>query len=233
MVIPALNEATFLPSLLSHLSPVSPPIKEIIVVDGQSSDDTVIKALSYKITLIHSEPGVAKQRSLGCLRATGDYVLLLDADTQISISEIKQWVSLAQARKLEISVPTYLPMTSSNVTRYLFAFLNTLFRVSASVKPSGAGCGILIKRKVINDVLFDPRSSFDDLAFIRRTAKSFSFGVVKDIQLKVSDRRFREEGWIGYGKYLVLSLLFCFDIFIASSIISYRFGAHEPQSSAS
>ncbi|WOJ95653.1 TIGR04283 family arsenosugar biosynthesis glycosyltransferase [Congregibacter brevis] len=80
-VIPVLNEADRLPSLLGELRQGFPDA-ELIVVDGGSGDDSVAKAMPMANSVLLSSPGRAQQMNLGAACATGDWLAFLHADTQ-------------------------------------------------------------------------------------------------------------------------------------------------------
>src|SRR5207249_396953 len=80
IVIPTLNEARALPETVRHARTL-PEVREIIVVDGGSSDDTCRMAEELGCTVIPSAAGRGAQLRLGAARASGDVVLLLHADT--------------------------------------------------------------------------------------------------------------------------------------------------------
>ncbi|WMC12330.1 TIGR04283 family arsenosugar biosynthesis glycosyltransferase [Oceanimonas pelagia] len=77
IVIPALNEARALPATLATL----PKQAEVIVVDGNSSDDTARLARRWGATQITTPPGRARQMNAGAAAARGEYLLFLHADT--------------------------------------------------------------------------------------------------------------------------------------------------------
>ncbi|CAN5443598.1 TIGR04283 family arsenosugar biosynthesis glycosyltransferase [soil metagenome] len=84
IIIPAINEATTLPTLLSFLNtvPGREQIAEIIVYDGNSTDDTIAIAASFGVIIIKSEKqGRARQMNLGASIATGDVLYFIHADT--------------------------------------------------------------------------------------------------------------------------------------------------------
>lgn len=80
VIIPALNEAENLSETLRRVRGV-PEIKEIIVVDGGSQDDTVQVAEQWGCRVLTSPPGRGRQMRLGAIHASGEVVLLLHADT--------------------------------------------------------------------------------------------------------------------------------------------------------
>jgi glycosyltransferase involved in cell wall biosynthesis len=81
-IIPAFNEASRIGRVLS-VAQVCPLINEIIVVDDGSTDNTADVVRKHSdITFIEHPQNKGKSASVydGIKRATGDYILLLDAD---------------------------------------------------------------------------------------------------------------------------------------------------------
>lgn len=86
IIIPILNEAETIASLLQHLleNASKETIAEIIVVDGGSTDGSqkIISDLNQlNIVLIPSEKGRAKQMNHGAKHATGNILYFLHADS--------------------------------------------------------------------------------------------------------------------------------------------------------
>ena len=82
VVIPTLNEAAELPETLRRLRAVS-EVKEIIIADGGSRDDTVKLAEAAGCVVVNCAPGRGRQSRAGAERATGEVVLFLHADTWV------------------------------------------------------------------------------------------------------------------------------------------------------
>lgn len=82
IVIPILNEADELPSLLASLRPFASEAG-IVVVDGGSGDvsATLVRAAGYR--LITSAPGRARQMNAGARATHGDILVFLHADTRL------------------------------------------------------------------------------------------------------------------------------------------------------
>src|ERR1700722_3303565 len=75
VVIPALNEAANLPHVLTRL-PAS--VDEVVLVDGNSSDDTVAVAIAVRpdVRVIHQDRrGKGNALSAGFAAATGDIIV--------------------------------------------------------------------------------------------------------------------------------------------------------------
>lgn len=83
VVIPALNEAAELPETLRLLRLV-PEVKEVIIADGGSKDDTAKLAEAAGCVVVSCAPGRGRQLRAGAERATGEVVLFLHADTWVS-----------------------------------------------------------------------------------------------------------------------------------------------------
>lgn len=81
IIIPVLNEANNLPTVLKHIQ--SYTAVEIIVVDGGSQDDTVELARSLNLQVIQSNRGRACQMNAGAAVASGQILLFLHADTRL------------------------------------------------------------------------------------------------------------------------------------------------------
>jgi glycosyltransferase involved in cell wall biosynthesis len=85
LVIPAYNEESYLEACLQSALAQDTAFTEIIVVDNNSTDDTVASASQFaEVKLLH-EPrqGVVHARNRGFDAASGDIIARIDADTQL------------------------------------------------------------------------------------------------------------------------------------------------------
>lgn len=82
VVLPTLNEAAELPETLRRLRLV-PEVKEVILADGGSRDDTVKLAEASGCVVVNCSPGRGRQLRAGAELATGEVILFLHADTWV------------------------------------------------------------------------------------------------------------------------------------------------------
>ncbi len=93
VVIPTLNEAENLPYVLDA---IPTGIHEVLVVDGRSTDDTVAVARRRRPdVVIVRQSGKGKGNALACgfWEATGDIIVMLDADGSTDPREIPRYVA--------------------------------------------------------------------------------------------------------------------------------------------
>ncbi len=83
IIIPVLNEATTIGTLLARLQPLRQRGHEVIVVDGGSHDDTTTHARSFCDRCLISGKGRGIQLQAGADRATGKVLWFLHADSVV------------------------------------------------------------------------------------------------------------------------------------------------------
>jgi hypothetical protein len=91
-VIPTLNEAANLPHVFARIPDC---VDEVLVVDGHSSDDTIVAAQSLLPSVrVIVQDGQGKGNALACgfAAARGDIIVMLDADGSTDPAEIPEYV---------------------------------------------------------------------------------------------------------------------------------------------
>ncbi len=136
-VIPAMNEAENLPHVFARLPKI---IDEVILVDGHSKDDTVAVARRLRpdvrvVTQTHRGKGNAL--ACGFAVATGDIIVMLDADGSTDPTEIPAFVGALidgadfakGSRYMEGGGSDDLTITRRLGNTFLTGTVNTLFGV--------------------------------------------------------------------------------------------------------
>ena len=86
IIIPTLNEAAVIDAALARLAPLRARGVRVIVADGGSTDDTVMRALKGADAVVPAARGRARQMNGGArhpLAAEADVLLFLHADTAL------------------------------------------------------------------------------------------------------------------------------------------------------
>lgn len=140
VIVPTLNEARNLPHVFAR---IPADVHEVIVVDGHSVDDTlaVARRLHPGVrTVIQTRKGKGNALACGFAAATGDVIVMLDADGSADPGEIPDYVR-ALAEGADFAKGTrYAPGAgSTDITllrglgnRALSALVNLLFRTRYS-----------------------------------------------------------------------------------------------------
>lgn len=135
IVVPARNEARNLEIVLPKL----PDVHEVIVVDGHSSDDTaavVSRVLPTARFLQQTRKGKGNALAVGFEAATGDVVVMFDADGSADEAEIEDFVAALVAgadfakgsRVLAAGGSDDITLVRDTGNRVLTAITNVLFR---------------------------------------------------------------------------------------------------------
>jgi glycosyltransferase involved in cell wall biosynthesis len=96
VVVPTRNEARNLEIVLPAIAAVRPSVHEIIVVDGDSTDGTVETAqrvLPWVRVVEQTRKGKGNAMACGFAAATGDVIVMFDADGSADPGEIPAFVS--------------------------------------------------------------------------------------------------------------------------------------------
>ena len=134
LVVPTLNEAKNLPALFGGL----PHLHELIIVDGRSTDDTIAEAerLRPDVRIVREErAGKGYALSAGFEAATGDIVVMIDADGSMDPGEIESFVEaltngadfVKGSRYMRGGGSTDLTLIRSTGNRTLTMMVNVLF----------------------------------------------------------------------------------------------------------
>lgn len=124
VVIPTLNDAQHLPRALGSLvAGVGGVLKQVIVADGGSTDDTLAIADAAGCDIVKSETGRAKQLRAGADAAKGKWLLFLHADTVLAtgwVEETERFINAPQSRKKAAVYKLAIDDVSAKARRAMF-----------------------------------------------------------------------------------------------------------------
>jgi glycosyltransferase involved in cell wall biosynthesis len=203
IVIPALNEAKFIPHLLKDLTKQTYKDFEVRIVDGSSEDKTALVADSFKTTLplqvqITTTRNVSFQRNLGAKHSNAEWIIFLDADDQLPVYFL-EGLHYHIIRTKPDCFTTFIKADSSNPQDKAIANASN-YGIIASTwvkKPFAFGAIIGVRHSVFKAIKgFDEDLTYqEDVDFVRRVIEhDHSFKVFKDPHIIFSFRRFRKEG---------------------------------------
>lgn len=190
VVIPVVNERESLPATLQALS-CSGEVHEVIAVDGGSTDGTFEwLRLQPGIRTLSSARGRGTQMNIGSLAATGDVLLFLHADAQLSpgaINKVRDLLKNEAAVGGCFCVRFYDAGRSSTSLAVIASGINLRSRLTRTATGDQA---IFIRRSVFETIGgFREWPLFEDVDLVTRMKHRGIFRVIK-AQVAVSARRY-------------------------------------------
>lgn len=230
VIIPAKNEARYLPGLLKALREQTRQPQQIILADAHSTDATREIASAAGCTIVDGGlPGVG--RNAGAKVATGEVLLFLDADAQITDNQfLEKAIGEMMRRGFDITSPDIALHGGTRFDRLGHTLYNKYVRLWGAKRPHAPGFCIFIRR-----TLFEKIGGFDESILLAedhdlamRAGKQGKFGFLDTVTIGVTDRRFRRDGtWMIVAKYILAEFHIFFLGPIRHNFFRYDFGYDE------
>ena len=207
IIVPTLNEEKYLPKLLKSIVEQNFQGKlQVIIVDGNSEDDTLLVAQSFKnhfddLQILQTKRGIAFQRNSGVKKAKYDHLLFVDADVILQknflhklshkITNQTNFIYAFFLWPADFDIPDYLTMIPLYV---IFVPLSLLKKVTPG--------GLMFTSREVYERINGFKESLllaEDLDFGRRAVESGAkYRLFFGISALHSTRRLRKMGRINF-----------------------------------
>ena len=170
------NEAQVISECLSSIFSQSVKPKEVIVVDGRSTDDTLKKASQFPVKIIsETEPtSLPNARNLGVRNAQSDIVLIIDGDVVLDKSCVENALKYFENQDTIAVIPSVQNFSRSHLEEIQKEWIH------ASANPIRSGIGIpvfaeFLRAVVFKKIEFDPNLGYaEDEDFQKRLKQLYS-----------------------------------------------------------
>lgn len=195
VVIPTLNAARHLPRALAPLvqGVHEGLVKQVIVADGGSTDETLEIADAAGCDIVSGAPGRGKQLRAGAVASRANWILFLHADTALSpnwVSEAQRFMDQPQARTRAAAFRLAFDDDSAAARRVVFW---ARMRARVMKLPYGDQ-GLLISR-----LLYDAVGGYPDLPLMEDVELARRIGpkrlTILETDAVTSADKYRRDGW--------------------------------------
>ena len=165
VIIPTLNEAGNIPYVLNTIPAW---VREVVIVDGRSSDDTerIARLLHPGVKVVHElTPGKGAALKAGLYASSGDYLIVMDADGSMDGMSLSEFCQALDEGAQFVKGSRFAPGGgSADITR-LRAFgdagIRLLLRLFFGVRVSDATYGYFAVRADCRDHLAIDTNGFE------------------------------------------------------------------------
>lgn len=175
IIVPIYNAERYLSNCIESILNQSYKNLEILLINDGSTDKTMEICNSYaqkdnRIRVFNKiNEGVSKTRNLGIKCATGNYIFFIDCDDFLEINAIEKLYEYT--KEYEVIKINYLVFEKEKEkyrVEYKGEFSNIkIMKEIINGKIGGFCWGYLIKRELLNNILFDEETSYmEDTIFI-------------------------------------------------------------------
>jgi glycosyltransferase involved in cell wall biosynthesis len=196
VVIPALDEAAYLPRTLSSFARQDAAVAfEVIVVDGGSTDGTREIAREFGVRLVDAPgSGIGAARHVGAQHAAGEWLAFVDADTRVRENYLTAMLAFTHEQDLAAAssrcrvIDAYRGKAKQAVVNRLFPHIP---------RPVLPGFNFFVDAAVYEESGGFPDVPNEDTAYSRKLAREYEIGYHPEILVETSGRRFGDDGLTG------------------------------------
>lgn len=209
VIIPALNEAGYLPALLDCLASQTVSPGEVVVVDGGSTDATPELARRWGARILHGGlPGVS--RNVGAASALGDWLLFLDADVRLAPDALEVAHAAVKRSRLDAASTWFVPDSRAPFLRLNHWVSSQYFRLSSRLGWAHSIGAFLLVRRTLHERIggFDTSIRVaEDQDYVLKLARQGRYRFLRRPVVEIAARRFEKQGGLSQSlKWLGIEL---------------------------
>ena len=190
IIVPTLDEEAHIIATLNALQQLSGD-KEILVVDGGSTDSTVGLVRSHGVTVLEAPRGRGPQMHTGALQASGDVLWFVHAD---SIPPPGALIEIDRALEDESVGGGNFGLLFDGMSRAARQ-LTAIYPILRVLGLCYGDSGIFVRKRVYDQIGgFRPLALFEDLDLLRRLRRAGRF-VHLSCSIVTSSRRFEQRNF--------------------------------------
>jgi rSAM/selenodomain-associated transferase 2 len=190
IIVPTLNEEAYIVENIRNLQQLSGG-KEIIVVDGGSTDQTITLVSAQNVLVLEASPGRGPQMHAGALASAGDVLWFVHADTIPSLNALEDIRNSLEKDSVVGGNFGLIFDGPSRAAKRLTAIYPLLRILGLCYGDSG----IFVRREVYFQIGgFGPLPLFEDLDLLRRLRRVGKF-IHLNCRIVASSRRFEHRNF--------------------------------------
>ncbi len=198
VVIPACNEEKYIEKTLKQI----PKNLEIIVVCDGCTDKTQKIAKKYSKIYIVKERNVSKARNYGAVRAKGEIIIFLDADTLINEKVIK---NIQNIKNKNFVGTCKVKPDNKKLISNIYSKIKNIFGLFGIHNSSGI---IFCSKNIFEKVQFNEKKTrHENQDFTIRAKKYGKRYFLKNCYVITSMRRFEKLGYLNVALYWIKEFL--------------------------
>ena len=191
IIVPTLNESSTIGRLIPHILAKNEEDKEVIVVDGGSTDGTLDVVKSLNVKLLSGETSRAKQMNLGANNAIHPNLYFLHADTLPPLDFLEDFKKVLASGKMAMAYRSHFVGGSKmlKINALCTRFNQLVFR--------GGDQSLFVTKEVFNDIgQFDEKMEImEEYPFIEQLLER-KILALNPKKINISTRKYDNATWL-------------------------------------
>ena len=199
-VVPALNEADYLPATLRSIRAQTTGVDyEVVVADGASTDATrAIASEAGAHVVVSDAGGIAAGRNAGARAVRGEWLAFVDADTTVRPDYLDRMLGFAHESGVA-GASSHCRVTDCYRGKAMQVVVNRAFPLLE--RPVLPGFNTFVRRSAFESVGGYADVGNEDTAFSRALGREFPTAYCPDVLVETSGRRFAQQVLTGTALY--------------------------------